>query len=241
MRLALALVVLAGCSGPKGDKGDKGDPGQMGPMGSPGLNGVSPDGGTPSMCTPGNNFCDGNRIWTCTRSGLDAYGGYDCSSNTSVSNPYICATTNCAGKVTACCRSTRPQASWTLTAPIANTGDSFGAMGAYASFSDTPAAGCAAVGMFTMYFGYNAVVACLPQSTSISLSIDRTMASPGQTITLPNAAVNLSVNNANVFCSAWTGTVKWDTDAPAAKVEINTTCSDVGTTLSVAGTFNGDK
>ena len=54
--------------------------------------------GSPTSCTPGEAFCEDNKLWFCTYSGADAYGGGDCAvSYPSATNPGVCTTTGCPG------------------------------------------------------------------------------------------------------------------------------------------------
>jgi hypothetical protein len=223
MRLRRVLLVGLILGNPACSPGPQGPPGAAGPTG--------PAGSTGGIaCTPGSSFCDGARLWTCTRSGTDAAGGGSCTAWGSTSNPGICSTTHCPDSAAACCRATNPSQSWNLSSPISTSGDSYG----YVS----PSGGCASAPLSIIF---SSQVSSCPQVTQyVDLSITRPF-TVGQAISLPSAAVVLSVVGPGGNCSAWTGTVTVSADIPSYSVSLNATCSQPGQSgLHVVGTLSGN-
>lgn len=212
--------------------------------------GHPPDSGMPlestQICTPNQQFCDGGRIASCTKTGRDAVVGYDCSIfGVSATNPYQCVTSGCPNGATACCQRAKPSCSWALTAPSASTGshDSYRNDGPYClTPSALPAASACPV---TSYFQTGVTAAartttCPSTTTNVSLRIERPLAYAGQIFTLPDAKVVLSASG-TYACSSWTGTVRWDREVPNWSVTVDATCSEAGkSSVKVQGTFAGD-
>lgn len=252
--LVLVGLIITGCPGPQGPPGPPGMPGTPGTNGTNGANGSNPDGGlvgTTTSCTPAQSFCEGNRLWTCTKSGADATGGQDCTGQSTANNPYICSTTNCPYyfNTGACCRPTKATCNWNITGPTNLTGMLFGTFGPTQGYScSTPTAippSCTpTVGTFYVNISSVHASACPPANDGIYVNIDRTKATVGQTITLPATGVNVfytTANDTTKSCSAWTGTVTWNSDVPSYKVTLSLTCSEQGKTgVSVSGTIQGD-
>lgn len=68
------LVIVTGPRGATGVTGATGPKGEVGPQGPPG-----PVCGTPMMtCTPLQSWCEGDFLYSCTKSGHDATG-YNCA------------------------------------------------------------------------------------------------------------------------------------------------------------------
>ncbi len=220
MRLRRVLLVGLILGNPACAPGPQGPPGAPGPTGSTG--GIA--------CTPGSSFCDGAHLWTCTRSGTDAVGGGSCAAWGSTSNPGICSTTHCPDSAAACCRASNPSQSWNLSSPISTSGDSYG----YVS----PSGGCASAPL-SIFFS-SQVSSCPYVTQYVSLSIARPF-TVGQAISLPSAAVSLSVSGPGGNCSAWTGAVTVSADIPSYTVSLNATCSQPGQSgLRVVGTLSGN-
>src|SRR5690606_16169895 len=99
--------------------------------GAPGMTG--PPGASPVSCTPGQAFCDGSKLWTCTTSGLDAIGGTDCAADpaSTGNNPMGCFVTGCAPGQAACCRRTNSVANWSFTQPSSFSGSTNGVWNSY--------------------------------------------------------------------------------------------------------------
>lgn len=176
--------------------------------------------------------------WVCTKSGYDASDGIDCGLQGSANNPYTCSTTNCpapTGAGNACCRPTKPTGTWAISSPEVLSGT---------MFEFTPEEYVYANAMcWSLSVQYvRAPPSCAGVGLAfISLSLDRSKVSPGGTFTLPTAGVTLSTVNTDEqkSCSTWTGTVKWDSDAPSWKVTINATCT-TPSTFNLAATLSGD-
>ncbi len=259
MRLVLAFVLLTGCQGPKGDKGEPGSAGATGPAGSNGtngsngMNGTTPDGGvapSTTSCSPTQAFCENNRVWYCTKSGADAFGGGDCaaSANSSANNPYSCATAGCPIGQTACCKPAKPVYIINIGGAIPFAATSY-VSGDIAGLGyipiAMPAPGCANMTAFFEYFNSSmvAIGSCTASTVGVTTSILRSAVSPGTAITMPSPNVSLSLNSSDPTksCSAWTGTVTWDSDVPSWKITYNVTCSQVGKTgVTLTGTISGD-
>lgn len=96
--LLLPILALAACGpGPEVGGHDAGT-GQAAVTQADGVSGTG-GAGTGISCTPGVAFCDGTKIWTCTRSGLDESFKEDCAWNA-----YRCVTSGCFSGQGACCR-----------------------------------------------------------------------------------------------------------------------------------------
>ncbi len=232
-----------------------------------GTNGTNADGGPGPVinCTPGETTCEGGKLWSCNKSGHDATVAGDCldscpsapascqgndrvycsgtgqaaykqncsAYSTSATNPAICATDHCASNWSdgVCCRSQFPQCKWAFTTPVAISGED------YASSCGTvsPCAGTP----FSIYFS-RATQTCPDRSYTARLTVDLDAVNPGDTVTLPNAAVTLDSYGNGVDCDTWTGTVTWVSDPPAWKMTLNTVCSETGeSTHTVVGSLSG--
>jgi hypothetical protein len=234
-RLWVGLVfVLIACSaqpGPRGDTGPEGPAGPQGPQGPPGgLTAV--DSGTANdaglLCAPNQPFCEGNTEWQCTRSGLDAWGGVDCTTNGSATNPRICSTTGCPANAPACCRTTKPACTGSFSSPASLAGSCSGPT-ATACPTDPISATLATT-----------TTTCPHTTTEVSVSVERPF-TVGKAITLPDALVSLVEVNGNQDCFAWTGTVTVTADLPTWSISIDATCSTTGDSAQVVGTFTGNQ
>lgn len=260
MRLlfALGLMAACGCQGPQGPTGPQGPAGPAGMNGSNGANGMngnSPDGGSGgsgppgvwSNCTPTTSFCDTNRLWTCTRSGVDAIGGYDCAIyGGSTTNPYVCSATTCpATSNGACCRQTLSTCDWNIGGTLSFSGTMLPptAGGSCSAPSAIPT-GCAAnVGLFNGTLVYTISTMCPATTYLVQFSIPRPSYAAGATITMPATGVSAQLydsTDTTKSCTQWTGTMMWNSDVPTWKVTFNLTCSEAGKTgVTMTGTMQG--
>ncbi len=192
---------------------------------------TSPDAGGAALSgTPGASFCEGDKLWTYTKSGRDAVGGLDCTTvNSSTTNPSGCFTSSCPAGQTACCRTTVPSCNWNLSVPSL-VGNSF-APGT-AICGATP--GCS---FFNVQLLDNNPRVC--SSSQLSLTLPRPWT--GQVFHLPAPGVTLSLISGSSTCVNWTGTVTWNADVPAWRVTLDAHCSDAGSTLAVVGTISGQQ
>ncbi|WNG42490.1 collagen-like protein [Archangium violaceum] len=232
--------------GPQGPAGPKGDPGPQGPQGPAGPPGSS--GGTP-MCTPGASFCEGSKLWACTKTGTDAVLTSTCSSG-SATNPAGCFTTECPPGTAGCCRTSKPTCSWNLTTP-AMSGSSYGTD--VNGSTILPPTGGALCSVFPVCSGADLTVMFYPiglstvcgTSNYVHMVLQRSQIAPGERITLPSSRVSLSINNPQDLtkkCYAWTGTVTWNSDVPSWSVTLDATCSETGkSSIKLVGTFSGDQ
>lgn len=226
------LVVLAACDGQRGERGPagpRGEQGDPGPAGTQGMPGLGADGGsTPAtVCVPNQPFCEGNTLWTCTKSGRDAVFGAECTGT--VTNPATCKSTGCAGGRSACCVPQTPPCSVSITTATTADGGTYPTTG----YSCTPpAASCPNLGTFSAHaIPPSAPTACTtaPEPGTIYVLVPRPVA-VGQPISLPATGVTLYLVNAEAprQCLAWTGTVTVDAEVPDWSVSVNATCSEAG-------------
>ena len=264
MRSVLAIapvLVLIGCQGPKGDPGPMGVAGPSGMNGKDGTNGAAgepgntPDGGVPpttTSCSPTQAFCEGSRLWFCTKSGADAYGGGDCTviygTASTARNPYICSATGCSPGQSACCRPTSSTCDWNLGGTFATTGSNLTPVAGTSCNPPlaVPTACPANVGTFTSYVIQTQAPAanmCVATTNFFQFTIPRTMLAAGQTVTMPQAGVNVqltSTSDPTKTCSAWTGTMTWNSDVPNWSITFGLTCSEATKTgVTVTGTMHG--
>jgi hypothetical protein len=215
----LAASLLGCAAGPTGAQGPAGSMGQG-----------SVDGAF--RCTPGAALCVGNRLWSCTLSGLDAVGGTNCNQLLgSATNPGTCQTSGCPSDAGACCERSKPTCVWNLTAPLATSGDTNNPPAGM--LCAPPSSGNCASTPFTVVL--NDALTC--PATSVVLSISRAKAQPGSRLALPNPAVTLGAKG----CFFWSGTVTWVSDVPAWKVQVDATCTKpADARIVVEGTFSGN-
>lgn len=254
MRLSVPLLVViaVGCvPGPQGEPGPAGRDGPPGPVGPPGPGGqgfVPLDGGGTAndaglLCTPAAMFCEGNRLWTCTRSGLDAIGGADCAAAGSTNNPRICATTGCLPPPYsngACCRPSKKLCAWSITAPEVLSGDQYDT-NPLADQQCTVSGGACAGDPLAVYFTRKVSV-CPAVNYYVTLQLKRPFTA-AQAVTLPSTNVTLYLTHTDPTkgCTAWTGIVTPVSDVPSYSVSIDATCSETGkSAIRVTGTFSGD-
>jgi collagen triple helix repeat protein len=223
-----------GPPGPQGPQGPQGPPGPQGPQGLPGSSGAA-------ICSPGVNFCEGTKVWTCTKTGTDAALAGTCEGG-SQANPIGCFTDHCLPGQTACCRNTKPLCRVNLTVPAVQKdiyqyipGDEY----CYAP------SGCTQDTYFSVLYHFNpAGTSCSPTAiNSLQVSLKRPLSAPGQVFTLPSPSVTLvqSASDPTKSCSSWTGSVTWNSEVPSWSVTLNATCSEAGKSdIRFVGTINGD-
>ncbi len=220
--------------GPPGAQGLPGPEGARGPAG--------PAGTLPPLCTPGESFCEGARLWSCTKTGVDAVLASDCTGG-SATNPNSCFNDGCAPGKTACCRPTKPLCRWSFTSP-ATSGDYYGYTQGQAYC--VPPSDCAQDSAFnvTLNTNPNATMCNAPEPHNLTLRIERPLGTPGQVISLPNARVTLGFSNvadSSKSCALWTGTLTWHSEVPSWSVTLNATCGESGKGhIQLAGTLSGD-
>ena len=232
-----------GSVGPQGPQGSVGPQGPQGPVGPQGPQGpAGPPGNGDAICTPATVFCDGNKVWRCTKTGTDATLSEECNGGTA-NNPSGCFTDNCPPESPACCRPTKAACRWNFSSP--GTSGTFFTRSTRASDQNwcglpTPC------GDFT-------VSVILPEgppvcgqtpSSGIYIRIDRALTTPGAVIQLPDARVELGASGGGrpeKACDSWTGTITWNSDVPSYNVSVDATCSEAGKgNLRLVGTVSGD-
>jgi hypothetical protein len=227
-----------GATGEQGIQGPKGDTGPAGPMG--------PAGESPQVCTPGESFCEGTKLWACTRSGTDAVLTRGCSGGTAT-NSIGCYATQCLGGATACCRGEKASCRWNFTHP-ATSKEVFLSTTTLAMAGEghcqVPSA-CGTNGDFSTFFMVMADGStCGAAFSSVSFGIRRPIPAPNYVYTLPDARVwslALSAPDAANGCSKWTGTLTWNSDAPSWKLSVDATCSETGKGhIKLVGTYSGE-
>jgi len=188
------------------------------------------------MCTPDVQFCEGNKLYSCTKSGMDALGGYDCTDpgqGGTATNPTLCAMDKCPpGTKGACCRRQKPTCSYAVTQPLASSGDAW--TNTTSGFYCSGSSGCTNK---SWTWAKLATTTCGTDGASVFLNITTAAFPFGTTVTLPASGVSLSASNAGLACSTWTGTVQI-TDGATSTATVNATCSESGkSSLRVVGTF----
>jgi hypothetical protein len=194
-----------GSSGGNASSGVQGNTsgGSTGPASSSG--GDTTGGNTGgSLCTPDQAFCDGTKLYTCTRSGNDALG-YDCVSQGSSTNPGVCVTT-CPYGETACCGRQSPLCAAALSGSVSINGNSS------STFSPFSCGAGITTCTFDVSTGVTDTTTC-GNNQSVTVGIDRTKTQPGA-ITMPAAGVFVDVVGGGSNCAAWTGTIQW-VDVPS--------------------------
>lgn len=187
-------------------------------------------------CIPAEVFCVGSRLWTCTYSGKDATGGFDCAAQGTPTNPGVCGT-GCPNGEKACCRRSLPVGEWNFSRPElrGNTGISPSvSMQAYKT--------CGVVS--GVYLTHTNVNTCPASSFYIQLSLDRKkLPQVGVRYTFPTEGLGLLVSTVDrTVCSDWKGTVRIDSDLPQWGITIDAACAEVGKeTLQVVGSIGGNE
>ena len=200
--------------------------------------------GNPVSCTPAESFCDGNKVWTCTYSGKDAFVGVDCATQGSATNPGSCATSGCPAGAKACCRPQLPIGKWNFSQP-ALVGETYSASAGIDGISLSTTKICVGRSGFGLYMAtlQRSAGACALASTLIHLRLERDkLPDVGVTYSFPTIGVYLVAVAGDVTCNNWTGTVRLDSDLPTWSVTINATCADAGKgSFKVIGTMSGNE
>ena len=200
--------------------------------------------GNPVSCTPAESFCDGNKVWTCTYSGKDAFVGVDCATQGSATNPSNCATSGCPAGAKACCRPQLPIGKWNFSQP-ALVGETYSASAGLDGISLSTTKICVGRSGFGLYMAtlQRSAGACALASTLIHLRLERDkLPDVGVTYSFPTIGVYLVAVAGDVTCNNWTGTVRLDSDLPTWSVTINATCADAGKgSFKVIGTMSGNE
>lgn len=200
--------------------------------------------GNPVSCTPAESFCDGNKVWTCTYSGKDAFVGVDCATQGSATNPGSCATSGCPAGAKACCRPQLPIGKWNFSQP-ALVGETYSASAGIDGISLSTTKICVGRSGFGLYMAtlQRSAGACALASTLIHLRLERDkLPDVGVTYSFPTIGVYLVAVAGDVTCNNWTGTLRLDSDLPTWSVTINATCADAGKgSFKVIGTMSGNE
>jgi len=95
-----------------------------------------------------------------------------------------------------------------------------------------------------LYPNWGSTEVCAAPTTSyIYVSVERPMTAPGERISLPNTRVSLIKHTADATtsCTAWTGTVTWNSEVPSWSITLDATCGETGKSgIRLIGTFSGD-
>lgn len=253
--VTLVLVACQGSVGPQGPEGPEGPhgpadgpPGPAGPAGPRGETGPQGPAGAAGqqICTPGQAFCEDGRLWTCTKLGTDAVGGFDCPTLYGVygspTNPLSCQTSECSGTAAACCRGTQPNCVFNLIAPVLSGHSYFlGRTTPAGTTCSGPVGSCP--GGVTVSL-YAPAAQCGGDAFSMSLAAIKPAQFPvGQTVTVTSAAVGsysrTLLGQPAQTCSSWSGTIRLDADLPSWRVTVDLTCA-TNSQILLRGTFSGD-
>ncbi|WP_237726787.1 collagen-like protein [Corallococcus coralloides] len=191
------------------------------------------------MCTPATLFCEGNKMWSCTRSGTDAALYANCAGG-SANNPTSCFSDNCAPGSSACCRPAKATCRWNFSSPVTS--------GTYFTYADgqnycSLPTSCDGVSNFQVVVVADVKSQQCGQGTfrDLNIIIKRPLTTPGAVIQLPDNRVSLSFSAPGNNCNSWTGTVRWDSDVPSYSVSVDATCSESGKShIRFVGTVSGD-
>lgn len=225
------LSFVAACQGDEGALGP-----QMPPEAQESSNSLL---GTVS-CEPGRTFCDGAHLFSCSRSGKDAFSLGTCAGG-SENNPVGCFTTACPGGASACCRPEKVRCDWSFTSPVFSGRT-------YESDKDKDTEGyCSAPSTceqsrleFSIASPMTTGTCPVLASRSVHVVVGRPLP-VGQTVTLPNPNVFISSGSATTACSAWTGTLIVHSDVPTWRVSIDVTCSEPNQRdVRIVGSAGGD-
>lgn len=251
---ALILGALScGAEGPPGPPGMQGPPGSQGEMGQMGL----PGNGSMISCEPGRSFCDGAKIWACTKSGTDALLTMDCATDlgpangNTATNPYSCFTSGCpesgygSRPGPACCRKMK----YLCVASFASS------PGLGFSTYWSPNDGRCGIGNGAGCYQTNVPVLTVQrkignEQVDISLWFFPDKIMPGQTVSLsalsalPTACDGMQdvrLTSGGKTCGHWSGSVIWTSPNPSFKVSLDLACTDMDKAeMKLQGTFQGD-
>lgn len=245
MTVVMAIaVLLTGCQGPKGDPGPQGPPGYPGMPGASGKDFVIPDGGAKPQsiaCAPGENFCAGSRIATCTFSGFDAVLSTDCKAQGSATNPASCVTSECPAGQFACCRHAKPIWKFNFSQPALigeaytpsyDTGYPYLAIDTSCDGSDQSFAGVTLI---------RNVASCPSSYSYIDVKFDRTKLTIGTAYSFPTDGLTMVASFDGSTCAQWSGTAKIDSGFPDWSVSINAICTTAKVSLSIVGSMSGSR
>lgn len=249
--LVLGLWSACGADGPPGPAGMPGPAGPPGPMGTMGL----PGNGSMFSCDPGKTFCDGAKIWSCTKSGTDAVLTKDCATDLgdkSVVNPLSCFTSSCTPSGIginggpACCRKTKYVCVASFDTDPSLDFSTYG--------GDPHGDGCLVGGGAGCYqtgvpvFGVNRTLGTTHVQVSLWFFSDKIKV--GQVVSLAdlsalpmacNGMQQVSVAAGGQTCTNWSGKVTWTADNPSFEVSLDLACQDMDKSgMKLKGTFKGD-
>lgn len=253
--LLLGLVPACGVEGPPGSQGMQGPPGPPGPQGPMGAMGL-PGNGSMISCAPGKTFCDGAKIWACTKSGTDAILTMDCAvdlgpaNGNTATNPFSCFSSSCPDSGygsrpgPACCRRTKYLCVASFTSnPALDFSTHWGAPDGCGIGSGS---GCYQTGVPT--FGIQRKVGS--EQVYVSLWFFPDKIKPGQTVSLAelnslppacDGTQAVSVTSGGKTCTSWSGSVIWTSPNPSYAVTLDLACTETGKTdMKLKGTFRGD-
>ena len=244
----VGLLSACGAEGPRGPEGMQGPPG---PQGSTGL----PGNGSMITCEPGRAFCDGAKVWACTKSGTDAVLTVDCATDlgpvNSATNPFSCFTSGCADSGfgsrpgPACCRKAKPLCAASLST---HPGLDFST---YWSLIE----GRCGIGSGSGCFQNNVPTLDIrrkagSEQLDVSLWFFPEKIKPGQVVpfaelsALPAACDGMQtvrLTSGGKTCGRWSGSVAWIAPNPSFKVTLDLTCIEMDKTdMKLKGTFEGD-
>ncbi|NPC70060.1 collagen-like protein [Corallococcus exiguus] len=195
----------------------------------------------PVVCEPGRTFCDGAHLFSCSRSGRDAFSLGACAGG-SESNPVGCFTSDCPGGATACCRPAKATCDWSFTSP-AISGQTYAFDEKRDKENYCVAPSTCDQNSFTFYIAPPKTTGSCPEMVgrSVHVIIGRPLPLAGQVVTLPDSRVIIHSGSATTACSAWRGTLIVHSDVPSWRVSIDATCSNPGSSdIRIVGTASGD-
>jgi hypothetical protein len=208
------------------------------------MNGMNADGGvapTTVNCTPGQSFCTGTHLATCTLSGADAVLGDDCAAQGSATNPASCATTGCPAGQAACCRRQNPLSTWSFSQP-AESGQAYLTNTTAGNVWISVGTTCVGSGLKLQSADLiRSLSTCPSNAFNVLAEFDRTMISSGTSYPLPTTGITFAATVGTVSCYQWSGTIEITADLPNWSLNINATCTTASTTLSIIGTMGGSQ
>ncbi|NNC07315.1 collagen-like protein [Corallococcus exiguus] len=193
------------------------------------------------VCEPGRAFCDGAHLFSCSRSGRDAFSLGACAGG-SDNNPVGCFTTDCSGGATACCRPAKATCDWSFTSP-AISGQTYVFDEKRDKENYCVAPSTCDQNSFTFYIAPPKTTGSCPEMVgrSVHVIIGRPLPLAGQVVTLPDSRVIIHSGSATIACSAWRGTLIVHSDVPSWRVSIDATCSNPGSSdIRIVGSASGD-
>jgi hypothetical protein len=197
---------------------------------------ISTDGPVPTsvICRPGEQFCSGNHLWSCTLSGHDATHVEECGAGGTGTNPATCATSGCPSGRRACCKRESEPCEYAVTSPLGVAGTCFPPQA-------TLNPSCGSFSFSVVRSPAPALNVCSSDIFQVIAVIDRTKHAVGTSFSLgPGDALIYSATTMGVSasCSSWTGNVQWLSDVPSWRVDVDLTCTNTGS-IHLVGTFHG--